>query len=143
MVATSQPGGDGVMAVFDKADKALQACECALRMIEKAGSADTSRNERMRQLGIGIHQGPVVIGNIGSADHMDYSVIGTTVNLAARLCGHAKGLSVVVSDTIRQTVGNEPNLAFYDERQVRIRGLKEPVPVFNLSRTPPEHCAES
>jgi adenylate cyclase len=125
-------GGDGVMAVFDKNNKAADACRCAVRMIEtaEAGSA----------LGIGIHLGQAMIGNIGSPQHMDYSVIGTTVNLAARLCGYAQPLSIVVSSALRDAVHREhPELLFEARRDVAVRGLKEAVTVYNLagSITPP------
>src|SRR5262245_17268401 len=53
-------GGDGVMAVFDKADKARQSCICALRMVEKARTVSSGEGDRIRQLGIGIHMGPAV-----------------------------------------------------------------------------------
>jgi class 3 adenylate cyclase len=131
-------GGDGVMAVFDKADRVRQSCLCALRMMEKVTRArplglPAGVDERVCQLGIGIHMGPAIIGNIGSVEHMDYSVIGATVNLAARLCGHADRMSIVVSDAIRSAAAFDPRLHFHSERQVTIRGLREPVTVFSLS----------
>ena len=126
-------GGDGVMAVFDQADKAQQACLCACEMIEKAKKG-SQEDTRIRQLGIGIHMGPAVIGNNGSATHMDYSVIGTTVNLAARLCGHAERMSIVVSDAVRRAVIETPCLAFESRREVTIRGLKDPVTVHDLRK---------
>jgi adenylate cyclase len=125
-------GGDGVMAVFDRADKVRQACVCACRMIQKAQEDGDADDKGIRQLGIGIHIGPAVIGNIGSATHMDYSVIGTTVNLAARLCGHAERMSIVVSDAVRNAVNHDSELRFENRRQVAIRGLKDPVTVYNL-----------
>jgi adenylate cyclase len=125
-------GGDGVMAVFDRADKARQACLCACSMIRKAREDRDAGNKHIRQLGIGIHMGPAVIGHIGSSTHMDYSVIGTTVNLAARLCGHAEPMSIVVSDVVRNAADLRPDLRFESRRQVAIRGLKAPVTVYNL-----------
>ncbi|PYR99886.1 MAG: hypothetical protein DMG12_19370 [Acidobacteria bacterium] len=68
-------GGDGLMSVFDGEDMAIQSCLCALRIMEGAHRT-TGGDRRIHQLGIGIHMGPVVIGNIGSAEHFDYSVIG-------------------------------------------------------------------
>ncbi len=128
-------GGDGVMAVFDKPDKVRQSCICALRMIEKAQGVAATGDERIRQLGVGIHLGPAVIGNIGSADHMDYSVIGTTVNLAARLCGHAERMSIVVSEALRNAAGSDSRFHFHSQREVNVRGLREPVMVYSLSES--------
>jgi len=126
-------GGDGVMAVFDGEDKVGQSCLCALRIMESARKSDGSGNEKIRQLAIGIHAGHVVIGNIGSAEHLDYSVIGTTVNLAARLCGHAAPMSIVVSKAVRDAAPNDRRLHFHSEKQVAVRGLKESVTVYALS----------
>lgn len=126
-------GGDGVMAVFDGKDMVRQACLCALRIIECARAGDVRGNEKIRQLGIGIHAGQAMIGNIGSPQHLDYSVIGTTVNLAARLCGHAGRMSIVVSKAVRDAAGDDQQFHFHDERPVAVRGLKEPVVVYTLS----------
>jgi adenylate cyclase len=126
-------GGDGVMAVFDGEDRVLESCLCAVSMIEGARASEQSGSDKIRQLGIGIHSGRVVVGNIGSPDHLDYSVIGTTVNLAARLCGHANPLSIVVSKAVRDVVADDPRLRFSDERQVSLRGLKQPVMVYTLT----------
>src|SRR2546422_4288734 len=102
--------GDGVMAVFDGKDYVRQGCLCALRIMQSARKSDGTGEQRIRQLGIGIHAGRVVIGNIGSPEHLDYSVIGTTVNLAARLCGHAEPMSIVVSSAVRDAVPNDLQL---------------------------------
>ena len=125
-------GGDGVMAVFDGEDRVLQGCLCALRMIESARKNDGGGDEKIRQLAIGIHAGRVVIGNIGSPEHLDYSVIGTTVNLAARLCGHAPAMSIFASQAIRDAALNDSRLHFHSEQEVPLRGVKELVTVYTL-----------
>jgi adenylate cyclase len=119
------------MAVFDGTDGVRQSCLCAIRIIENA-KADTE-SFGLSQLGIGIHYGRAVIGNIGSHEHLDYSVIGTTVNIAARLCGHAEPMSIVVSKAVRDSVSTDHRLSFPSERQVIIRGLKRPVTIYGLS----------
>ena len=127
-------GGDGVMAVFDGGGRALQACLCALRIMDSARGGDGGESARIHHLGIGVHGGRAIIGNIGSQEHLDYSVIGTTVNLAARLCGQAEAMSVVVSEAVHDAAVHDPRLHFHSERRVAIRGLKEPVRVYTLSR---------
>jgi len=126
-------GGDGIMAVFDGIHGVRQSCLCAIRIIENA-KADI-QSAGLTPLGIGIHCGPAVIGNIGSQEHLDYSVIGTTVNLAARLCGHAEPMSIIVSKAIRDSARADHRFSFQSERQVPIRGLKQPVTVYALSST--------
>ncbi|NIP43714.1 MAG: guanylate cyclase, partial [Gammaproteobacteria bacterium] len=46
----------------------------------------------------GLSKGPVVTGNIGSPEHLDYTVVGEAVNLAARLCGCSGPISIIVTD---------------------------------------------
>jgi adenylate cyclase len=127
-------GGDGVMAVFDGPGMVLQSCLCALSMVESAQIKDSVRSEEMRRFGIGIHTGRAVVGNIGSPEHLDYSAIGSTVNLAARLCGQAEATSIAVSKAVHDACSDDPRLNFHSERSVNIRGLKEPVTVYTLSR---------
>ena len=90
-------------------------------------------HEKIRQLGIGIHAGRAMIGNIGSTEHLDYSIIGTAVNIAARLCGYAQPMSIIVSKTIRDAIDHDPELRFHSEKQVPIRGLKQPITIYTLS----------
>jgi adenylate cyclase len=126
-------GGDGVMAVFDGPDMVVQSCLCALEISKTSHQVIPEESQRLWQSGIGIHTGRVVIGNIGSPDHLDYSAIGSTVNLAARLCGQAQANSIVVSKAIRDVACNDPRIHFHLERKVDIRGIRDRVTVFNLS----------
>lgn len=75
--------GDGILAVFSDEDAGAQAGDharravlCAIEMVEAPGRFST---------GTGLHSGEVVIGNVGSSDKMEFTVLGDTVNLASRL----------------------------------------------------------
>ncbi|MGC4054209.1 MAG: adenylate/guanylate cyclase domain-containing protein [Paludibaculum sp.] len=76
--------GDGIMAIFSDAegaalgDHALRAVRCAMEMVGQPLEFRT---------GAGIHTGDAIVGNVGSGDKMDYTALGDTVNLAARLEG--------------------------------------------------------
>jgi class 3 adenylate cyclase len=84
--------GDGFMALFgvdgnqdDHADKALAAgrhLECRL---ERLNSDLTRRGEQPIRIGIGINSGRVIVGSIGSPERMEFTVIGSTVNIASRI----------------------------------------------------------
>jgi len=128
-------GGDGVMAIFDGPEMVLQSCLCALRIVESSHHVIPEESQRLWQSGIGIHTGRVVIGNIGTTDHLDYSAIGTTVNLAARLCGQAQATSIVVSKAVRDVAMADPRLRFHSERKADIRGIREPVTVYTLGES--------
>jgi adenylate cyclase len=74
-----------------------------------------------------------MIGNLGSSDHLDYTIVGKTVNLAARLCGLASQ-SIVVSQAVRDAVAGEAEFSFQTGQPATIRGFKEPVTVYELQR---------
>ncbi|MGH8595563.1 MAG: response regulator, partial [Gammaproteobacteria bacterium] len=117
--------GDGIMAIFDSDDRTRAACQCALEIMEITRSK-AHGDARVIQLGVGIHRGRALIGNIGSDSHLAYSVIGETVNLAARLCGWAEPMSIVVSEEVRRTAAGHSGFVFVAPCQVAIRGLKYP-----------------
>jgi adenylate cyclase len=127
--------GDGVMAVFDSGSMAAKCCRCALDILDHAKRYAAQKGMAGIRLGIGIHLGPAVVGNLGSDEYLDYTLVGTTVNLAARLCG-AASQSIVVSQAVRDAVTDAPELAFVSERPVVVRGFKNPVTVYDLQRPP-------
>jgi adenylate cyclase len=105
-----------------------------LRILESTRLKDSELTRQTIGFGIGIHVGRAVIGNHGSPKHLDYSAIGTSVNLAARLCGQAGAMSIVVSKAVRDAVPDDARLRFHSEREVPIRGIKGPVTVYTLGR---------
>jgi adenylate cyclase len=127
-------GGDGVMAIFDGPEMVAQSCLCALSILESARVKGGGLSGDMRGFGVGIHTGRAVVGNIGSPEHLDYSAIGSAVNLAARLCGQAEAMSVVVSKAVRDALAGDPRVTFHSERNVPIRGIKDAVTVYTLGR---------
>jgi adenylate cyclase len=126
--------GDGIMAVFDGEKMAGDACLCALAILQKTREFADIHGARTIRLGLGINKGEVTIGNLGSGEHLDYTVIGRNVNLAARLCGIASQ-SVVVAKSVRDAAQGTPGIAFSSERAVAVRGIREPVTVYDLQRT--------
>ena len=126
--------GDGIMAVFEGEGRAVRGCLCALDIIAQARQASSAAGERLVAVGCGMHQGPAVIGNIGSPEHLDYSVIGESVNLAARLCGFAEPMSIIVSDSVQHAVQGDSQLRFDHPRSVVVKGFREPVAVSELQR---------
>ncbi len=134
--------GDAIMVVFGlpkaRGDDSIRAVRCALRMQD----ALRAHNERrvamgsppLRQ-GIGVHRGEVVAGNIGSADRLQYTVIGATVNLASRLESATKseGVSVLVSQAIvdiLERLGAPERAQLKRHGVLKVRGATEPVAVW-------------
>ncbi|PWG64920.1 adenylate/guanylate cyclase domain-containing response regulator [Sediminicurvatus halobius] len=129
-------GGDGLMAVFDGERMGEKACRCALDIIDRVGVLKPPGCSGAVPIGIGIHAGPVVLGNIGTGEHLDYTAIGESVNVAARLCGYAEPQSVIVSEALRERVGDPRALDFREPRSVQVRGVSEPVLLYHLARAP-------
>jgi class 3 adenylate cyclase len=131
--------GDGLMAIFDGEEMVEKSCICALEIMELTGRADGSKDKF--PIGIGIHTGSVVLGNIGSPDHLDYSAVGTSVNLAARLFGYAQPETIIVSDAVKAAIGEHPDVQFVARRDVQVRGVSEPVTIHRLVRKITRHAA--
>ena len=96
--------GDCVMAVFGAplrgGDDAVAAAKCALRMIAERERANRTSRHVLR-VGIGLATGPVVAGCMGSADRLNYTVLGERVNLASRLCAQAGPMEIVIDTNTR------------------------------------------
>jgi class 3 adenylate cyclase len=124
--------GDGIMAVFEGDDRTLRGCLCALQIVAQAYQVGVDASEQLFAVGCGMHQGPAVIGNIGSPEHLDYSVIGESINLAARLCGFADPMSIIVSENVQGTLQGDTRLCFCEPRSVAVKGFRQRVAVFEL-----------
>jgi adenylate cyclase len=130
--------GDGIMAYFGAplpdGEHALHALECALAMLDELGRLNAIRAARgaaALQIGIGLHTGVAVVGDIGAPDHrLDYTAIGDTVNVASRIEGLTKaaGTPVLVSAVTRDRVGERYSWKAFDP--MPIRGKAEPLALF-------------
>ncbi|MEM9017156.1 MAG: adenylate/guanylate cyclase domain-containing protein [Verrucomicrobiota bacterium] len=93
--------GDEIMAVFgglkSYGNDARNSVECALEMIRERRRLNEDTDSPI-EIGIGIATGEVVAGCMGSSDRLNYTVLGSRVNLGARLCGVANAMEVVIDD---------------------------------------------
>lgn len=103
--------GDAIMAFFDapheQPDHALQAIKAALDMqCQVKEFQETDELSDLPSIGyrIGINTGMAVVGNIGGTKRHDYTIIGDSVNLAARLCGAAKEGQILISPSTHELV---------------------------------------
>jgi adenylate cyclase len=80
--------------------------------------------------GVGISQGYATLGQIGFAERMDYTAIGTVTNLAARLCQEAKDGQILISRRVARAVADTVKLEEIGE--VSLKGLSQAVAVFNV-----------
>jgi len=102
--------GDEVMAIFEGHGMEHNAVCAAVEIQSHCKALNEARaasGEKQISVGIGLNSGDVVMGNMGSEDHMDYTVIGDNINIAARLCGVAQPGQVLVSKAIADTIGDQ------------------------------------
>ena len=131
--------GDAVMAFWGAPHKDLEhernACAAAilclkrLRVLEEKWKAERKPIFRTR---IGIHSGPTVVGNMGSQERMNYTVIGDSVNLASRLEGFNKiyGTDIIISGTTAGRVKDHFLRRPLDT--VYVKGKSEPIEIIEL-----------
>ena len=122
--------GDGILAIFSDddgridGDHAARATRCAIEMVSAPNDFKT---------GAGIHTGMAVVGNIGSEDKMEYTVLGDTVNLASRLesLNKENKTRMLLSGTTKAMTGDEFSLTKLGA--VPVRGKTEPVEIFTVT----------
>jgi len=148
--------GDCLMAFWnaplDDPDHAPNAVAAALDMLEATRRLNdefaeearvSGRKARVLQIGIGINTGDCVVGNMGSAQRFDYSVLGDSVNLASRLEGASKnyGTPLLIGEQTALAVAGRFNVVELD--RIRVKGRSELSPVFTVVRalTPGERSA--
>jgi adenylate cyclase len=126
-------------ALEPQPDHALRAVRAA-RAIAVAVHADNARRERPVRVRIGVHSGPVVVGNIGTATRMNYTVVGDTVNAAQRLEALAKQLlpeaEVAILISAATAAALPATLATVPLGRHALRGRGAPAEVFPLVGIP-------
>ncbi len=129
--------GDELMAVFrqkpDKSKGPLDAVSAAVDMRKKIRDLMQERNARGKQVfevGIGINTGNVVTGNVGAKNRMDYTVIGDTVNVAARLEQMAEGQEIIVGeDTYKYCKGH---IKMREKGEITVKNRVLPVKCYEV-----------
>jgi adenylate cyclase len=132
--------GDSVLAFFDPLGRPVaievqRAVACALEMQGAMGAFNAhSRKERIPelQMGVGVHAGEVIVGNIGSETRAKYGIVGSAVNVTQRIQALAKGGQVLVSEEVLNHVEREVSVDF--SMDVELKGLQERAVLFAVRR---------
>lgn len=131
--------GDEIMALFgapvDIENQSLQAILCGKAMIKALEEWNIERvkaNQIPLKIGIGIHTGPVIAGNIGAEMHRNYTILGHNVNLAARLCAHAGPMELLITEQTLNAPGVRENIQVESLPPVQLKGITNPVPIFKV-----------
>ena len=128
--------GDGMMIFFNDPVPVPNPAERALRMALAMRERVQELSKKWRKrgydlaLGIGIAQGYATIGAIGFEGRWDYGAIGTVTNLAARLCGEAKGEQILAS--LRVVGEVEDTIETEEVGPLTLKGFHKPVPAFSV-----------
>jgi class 3 adenylate cyclase len=120
--------GDEVMAIFEGRGNEINAVRAAVEIqsyCKELNAARLASGEKTISIGIGLNNGEVVMGNMGSEDHMDYTVIGDNINIAARMCGIAQPGMVLASKAIAEAIGDQASLK--DQHPVMVKGKDQPI----------------
>ncbi|MGH7328800.1 MAG: adenylate/guanylate cyclase domain-containing protein, partial [Polyangiaceae bacterium] len=131
--------GDCLMAVFSapnpKPDDAKSAVFAAIEQQDKIlemAAAWEKAGRKIFTVGMGLNTGEVVMGNLGSSDRLNYTVIGDNVNTAARLYNVAKGGQTIISETTYEEV---KDLVVVNELEpVLVKGKEKPLRIFEVIR---------
>jgi len=131
--------GDQLMAIFglipSKNNNSYNAIHAAIEMqhaTKELMKVRAKEDKDTFEIGIGINTGSAIVGNLGSENRMDYTAIGNSVNVAAKLQQIARGGKIIIGEqTYRQSQGN-----FHIEKKVKLRlkNKTEPVICYEVSR---------
>ena len=126
--------GDAILAFFDPLEGPLEpavglALYCALQM-QAAAKAENLAEPGYPPLhiGIGLHAGEVIVGNIGSPKRAKYGIIGSPVNLTHRIQGQAQAGEVMISEIV---LHHSPNfLSVFRSFETHLKGISHPVTLY-------------
>ena len=121
------------MAVFEGPDMADNALRCALKIIHTLSESECNGELEFPYVGIGINTGHIYMGNIGNESFRDYTIIGNSINIAARLCGLADKFEVLLTQTTLASV-NQEQFHFKSIGKKMLKGLSKPMEVFKVTR---------
>jgi class 3 adenylate cyclase len=130
--------GDCLMLGFgvplEQPDSPERAVRAAREMLTRFSDLATSWKTRYQidaGLGIGINEGDVVAGNIGSASYMNYTIIGDAVNIAARLCQRARAGEMLFSSTLKRSLdAHGVDVGALKLPPLQLRGRLSPIDIF-------------
>jgi len=129
--------GDALLVIFgapqEMPDRAQKAIACAIEM-QNAMSAVNRENRGKGlpelEMGIGLNESEVIVGNIGSSKRSKYAVVGSGVNMASRIESYTVGGQILISESLRRAVGGI--LRIDSQREVLPKGAETPLKIFEV-----------
>jgi two-component system sensor histidine kinase ChiS len=127
--------GDGLMALFtDDADDALSASIEMQRGVAEYNFCRSGKGRKQIKIGIGMHNGKLILGMLGDEMRMDGGVVSDAVNTASRMEGLTKkyGASIIISSNTFKKLNDPTNYNYRILDLVKVKGKNEPVSVFEV-----------
>lgn len=130
--------GDGFMATFgapvSDPDTVINAVEASREIISRKATEIKNGNIPQTRIGIGLHYGEAVTGNIGSAMRKQYSITGSVVNIASRIESLTKGFKteLLVSEEVISALDKNNRNQFNSIGQVEVKGSKKMISLYKL-----------
>lgn len=127
--------GDELMVLYgvplkgeDDTDNAVKTAIKMFQALDKFNEKIVKEGYKPFKIGIGINKGKAVSGNIGSEQQMNYTVIGDTINLGARLCSHAKSGEILISSSVKGVISDD--YPFKKIPSIEVKGKSKPIDVW-------------
>ena len=129
--------GDALLVIFgapqEIPDRAQKAIACAIAM--QNAMAEVNKGNRFfglpeLEMGVGLHDTEVIVGNIGSSKRIKYSVVGSGVNMASRIESYTVGGQILISESVRQEAGEV--LRIDGQREVLPKGTEVPLRIYEI-----------
>ncbi len=134
-------GGDSLLAVFgtplnpaqDHARRAVQAARDLVLALQTFNEDQVRRGEPPLKIGVGVATGPVIAGNVGGEDRLEYTVIGDSVNLASRLETMTKEVEATILLNETAALRVRDRIVLRPMGNVHVRGKQEPQTIYALA----------
>ena len=128
--------GDELMVLYgvplkseEDTDNAVKTAIQMFKSLDKFNQRIIKDGFNPFEIGIGINKGKAVSGNIGSDQQMNYTVIGDTINLGARLCSYAKSGQILISNSVKGIISDK--YKFKSIPAIRVKGKSKPIEVWS------------
>ncbi|MCP4663800.1 MAG: HAMP domain-containing protein [bacterium] len=124
--------GDELVAVFHGDGMAADAARCAIAIHREIGKLNAEHPDWDIAVGIGINTGDMIMGAMGSAGRMDFTILGDNVNLGARLCSAAGRHRTIVSASSYRLIAGTGEFEIGELEPIRVKGKAEPIRIYEL-----------
>lgn len=129
--------GDGILAMFgapiQREDDAQRAVACAMEMLlamPEVNRRNLAAGYPEINIGIGIHTGKVIVGNLGSYKRMKYGLVGHNINLTSRIESYTVGGQILISESTKNQCGDW--LRIDQTMEISPKGVKEPITIYDV-----------